>query len=86
MIRIILNTTQIDLLASNFHLVEGHGIIQNMDYPIQETKMPEYYVSIYVQGQPAGIRIGAYTRGSALNIARKLFPKATITGSATLIR
>jgi hypothetical protein len=84
--RIIINTNQIDLLVSNFHIAEGLGIVENMDYLIQESKMPEYLVSIYFQGQPAGIRIGAYTRGSALNIARKLFPKATITGSASLIR
>jgi hypothetical protein len=84
--KILINTHQLDLLTSNCHISED-GLTQNGQNLITESKIPVYSVSIYVQGQPAEIRIGAYSSGAALSIARKLFGKdATITGSTTLIR
>jgi len=83
---ITINTHQLNLLTSKFHIIEGHGLVQNGENLIQEGKIPEYRVSLFVQGQPCEIRIGAYSSSSALSIARTLFPKATVTGSATLIR
>jgi hypothetical protein len=84
--KIKINKCQLKLLADNFIIVEGQGLKQNEKYLIQESRMPEYLVTILIHGQPAALRISGYSQTSVLNIARTLFPKATITGSATLIR
>jgi len=73
-------------LLDGFTIVQNHGLVQNGDNLIKESKMPEYLVTMYVLGHPAKIRISGFSRGAVLSIAKALFPRATITGLATLIR
>jgi|GEM_PF-2824457 len=79
--KLIINPNQLDLLTNNFHIIEGKGLSQNGKNLINESRLKEYLVSVWFQGMPAEIRIGAYTASSALAIARLMFPKANVTGS-----
>lgn len=79
--RIIINESQLQLLASQFHLIEGRGLVHNENKLITESKMNEYLVTVVIGGFFAQIRIGAQNHGMALQIVRKLFPKARITGA-----
>jgi hypothetical protein len=83
--KLLINPIQLNLLTSSFHLIEGYGWCHEDSKLIKESKLPEYLVSILVQGQPAEIRISGYSRASVLSIAKNLFGKnATITGSVRL--
>jgi hypothetical protein len=82
--KLLINPNQLTLLTSNFQLIEGHGWFHEDSKLIKESKLPEYLVTLYVQGQPAEIRISGYSRTSVLSIARLLFPKALVTGSVRL--
>jgi hypothetical protein len=80
--KLIINPSQLDLLTANFHIIEGKGLSpKNGTNLINESRLKEYLVSVWFQGMPAEIRIGAYTSSSALAIARLMFPKANVTGA-----
>ena len=79
--KVIINNDQFQLLATNFHLIEGQGLVQNKNKLITESRMNEYLVKIIINGFFSQIRIGAYNGANALMIVRKLFPSARITGS-----
>jgi len=83
--RILINSKQLKLF--NRFTITKNGLHHNDTNLIQESRLPTYLVSLYVQGHPCELRIGAYSSSAALGIARKLFGgKATITGNTTLIR
>ena len=77
--RILINPNQLSLLTSNYHIVEGQGLVQNEKKLMLEGRIPEYKVSLWISSYPAEIRIGTNGGGSmAMIIARKLFPHARI--------
>lgn len=78
--KILINQNQLDLLASNFVMVEGKGIQYNDTNLITES-MREFKVKMFFGGWSCEIRIGASSSGSALAIAKLMFPKAVVTGS-----
>jgi hypothetical protein len=53
---------------------------------IKESRLKVYLVRFFMNGMLAELEIGAYSSASALFIVRKLFPKATLTGSAIPIK
>ncbi|SNR32635.1 hypothetical protein SAMN06265371_101294 [Lutibacter agarilyticus] len=68
-----------DLLTSNFVIVEGNGLYNYETNLIKEGGTPEYLVSLWISSYPAEIRIGTNMgSGGAMAIARKLFPSARI--------
>ena len=72
------NEHQLDLLNQNFILIED-GLLSLDKNIITESGMPQYLVSMGVSSYSAEIRIGTYGgTGTALAIARKLFPSARI--------
>jgi len=75
-----INTHQLDLLASNFVIIEGNGMRFRSSKLITES-MKEFKVRILFNGWQSEIRIGASSSGSALAIAKLMFPKALVTGS-----
>jgi len=81
--KIIINNDQFKLLTNNFRIIEGNGLCLIGPNLINESRMKEYLVSIWFQGMPAEIRIGAHSSASALSIVRSMFPKANVTGSVT---
>jgi hypothetical protein len=74
-----INKSQFQLLTNNFVIVEGNRVLQNNNL-ITES-MREYKVRIHFNGWQSEIRIGANSSGSALAIAKLMFPKALVTGS-----
>jgi len=78
--KVLINKEQLQLLTSNFHLIEGKGWVQNGTDLITESRMKEYLVKVIINGWLAQIRIGAYNGTNAMMIAKKLFPKARPTG------
>ncbi|MBT8318059.1 MAG: hypothetical protein HKP59_10585 [Lutibacter sp.] len=77
--RILINPKQLSLLTSHFHIVEGHGLIENKENLILEGRTPEYLVSLWISSYPAEIRIGTNMgSGGAMAIARKLFPSSRV--------
>ena len=83
-----MNEIFLDLVESVFEdwqLINAQALVTGKIL-IKESRLPEYAVSIIVQGQPAEIKISGYSRTSVLSIARKLFGKnTTITGSVRLV-
>ncbi|SNR33810.1 hypothetical protein SAMN04488111_0510 [Lutibacter flavus] len=76
--KLIINTHQLDLLSSNFVIVED-GLHSNETNLIKEGGTPEYLVSLWISSYPAEIRIGTNMgSGGAMAIARKLFPNARV--------
>lgn len=81
--KLIINIDQFKLLTNNFIIIEGKGLCQNGKNLINESRMKEFLVKIWFQGWPSEIRVGANSSASALTIAKLMFPKATVTASAT---
>ena len=71
---------QLDILTSNFVIVEGNGLRYDDSNLISES-MKEFKVKVFFGGWQSEIRIGASSSGSALAIAKLMFPKALVTGS-----
>jgi hypothetical protein len=78
--KILINTHQLDLLTSNFVIAEGNGL-HIIDANLLTESMKEYKVRILFNGWISEIRIGASSSGSALAIAKLMFPKYVVTGS-----
>ena len=78
--KIIINNHQLDLLTSNFVIVEGNGMKSNSNNLISES-MKEFKVRILFNGWESQIRIGANSSGSALAIAKLIFKNGIVTGS-----
>jgi len=76
---------QLNILTQNFTLIED-GLVPIKKNLIKESRLKEFLVRILIKGMPAELRIGAYSSVSALTIARNLFPRAIVTGSAIPIR
>jgi hypothetical protein len=74
---------QFNLLTQKFILAEK-GFNSNENNLITES-MNEFKVRLYFGGWPSEIRIGASSSGSALAIAKLMFPKALVTGSVTKV-
>lgn len=69
---------QLDLLNQNFMLIED-GLLSLDENIITESGMPLYIVSMWVGAYSAEVRIGTHGgTGTALAIARKLFPSARV--------
>lgn len=79
--KIFINPNQL-LLLTNLHVIEGRGIVQNGKNLITESRLKEYLVAIWIDGFYAQIRVGAQSKGTALMIVKRLFPKARTKGSA----
>jgi hypothetical protein len=77
--KILINTHQLELLASKFVIVE-EGLNTKGTNLVTES-LKEYKVRILFNGWISEIRIGASSSGSALAIAKLMFPKALVTGS-----
>lgn len=77
--KLTINKSQLKLLTNNFVLVEADGMRYNDNNLINES-MKEYKVKMFFGGWPCEIRISASSSGSALAIAKKMFPKALVTG------
>jgi hypothetical protein len=75
-----INKSQFKLLTSNFVIVEGNRLRYDDNNLITES-MKEYKVRIHFNGWQSEIRIGAYSSGTALAVAKIMFPKALVTGS-----
>jgi len=78
--RLKINKSQFELLTNNFVIVEGNGMRYDENNLIFES-MKEFKVRILFNGWQSEIRIGASSSGSALAIAKLMFPKAMVTGS-----
>ena len=76
-----INNEHLKLLESNFHIIEGQGLVQNGKSIITESRMKEFLVWVIVNGWPAQLRVGAQNKSNALSIIRQLFPKARLTGA-----
>jgi hypothetical protein len=70
---------QFNLLTQNFILSE-YELHSNGSNLITES-MKEFKVRMFFGGWQSEIRIGASSSGSALAIAKLMFPKALVTGS-----
>jgi hypothetical protein len=79
-VKLKINKSQFQLLTSNFVLVEGNRM-RDTDKNLITESMKEYKVRMFFGGWSCEIRIGASSSGSALAIAKIMFPKALITGS-----
>ena len=78
--RLKINKSQFQLLTNNFVIVEGNGKRYDNNNLILES-MKEFKVRIHFNGWVSEIRIGASSSGSALAIAKLMFPKALVSGS-----
>jgi hypothetical protein len=77
--KILINTNQLNLLASNFVIVEDNGLYNYKTNLIKEGGMPRYLVSLWISSYPAEIIIGTNMgSGGAMLVARMLFPKARV--------
>ena len=74
-----INKSQFQLFTNNFVIVESNKLQSNSKL-LTET-MREFKVRILFNGWQSEIRIGASSSGSALAIAKLMFPKALVTGS-----
>jgi hypothetical protein len=70
---------QFNLLTQNFILVERR--LNSNEINLITESMKEYKVRMFFGGWLSEIRIGASSSGSALAIAKLMFPKALVTGS-----
>ena len=82
--KLIINTHQLDLLTSNFVMVEGNGLRYDDSNLISES-MKEFKVKVFFGGWPTEIRVGAHSSASALSIVRLMFPKARVTANITAV-
>ena len=78
--RLKINKSQFQLLTNNFVLVEGNGM--RYENNLIAESMKEFKVRILFNGWESQIRIGATSSGSALAIAKLMFPKYLVTGSS----
>jgi hypothetical protein len=76
--RLKINKSQFQLLTNNFVIVENR--LQQRDTNLILESMREYKVRIHFNGWVSEIRIGASSSGSAIAIAKIMFPKALVTG------
>ena len=77
--RLKISKSQFQLLTSNFVIVENG--LQQRDTNLIVESMKEFKVRILFNGWQSEIRIGASSSGSALAIAKLMFPKYLVTGS-----
>ena len=77
--KVLINKSQFQLLTNNFVIIEGNGLQSNNKLLTESLK--EFKVRILFNGWQSEIRIGASSSGSALAIAKLMFPKALVTGS-----
>lgn len=82
-VKILIKKSQLILLAQNFIIIEGKGLCPNKENLITESKIKEFAVKVFFNGWPCYIRVGTQSSGSALAVARLMFPKARITGIVT---
>jgi hypothetical protein len=76
-----INKSQLQLLADNFVIVEGEGLKHNKSNLITEGKIKEFAVKVLFGGWHCYIRVGTQSSGSALMVAKMMFPKATVTST-----
>lgn len=75
-----INKPQFQLLTNNFVIVECNKLRSNDNNLITES-MKEFKVRIIFNGWQSELRVGANSSGSALAIAKIMFPKAVVTSS-----
>jgi hypothetical protein len=78
--KVLITPYQLSLLTTNCHIKQVERFIQDGNNVIIESKLPEYLVRIFINGNVAEIRIGASSSATALAIAKQLFPRGTIAG------
>ena len=79
--KILITNDQLQILTSQFYLIEGRGLVKDNIDLITESRMKEYLVKVIVNGMLAQIRVGAFNGTSALAVVRNLFPNCRITGA-----
>jgi hypothetical protein len=81
--RLKISKSQFQLLTNNFVIVENR--LHQRDTNLIFESMREYKVRILFNGWQSEIRIGASSSGSAIAIAKIMFPKALVTGLTKLV-
>ena len=82
--KILIDSHQLNLLTSNFHIIEEQGLVSNTNCLLTES-MREFKVKVFFNSYPTEIRVGAHNSASALAIARLMFPKARVTSNITAV-
>jgi len=83
--KIRINTHQLDLLTSNFVIVEGLGLQSNDTNLITES-LKRWRIKMYVNGMECELDVGSSSSGTALAVVKNLFKSALVTGSAKQVK